>query len=110
VLKIFIFIHYFLLVFHLHFLRGYVWIMRMRWSKLGIIYVCMSILPREQFKAIWTKILSTLLAIEPQVTNPQDPYQHRNMGFLAERLHSSALFYAERNGACLQRARVVQVG
>jgi hypothetical protein len=71
---------------------------------------CMSILPREQFKAIWTKILSTLLAIEPQVTNPQDPYQKRNMGFLAERLHSSALFYAERNGACLQRARVVQVG
>lgn len=54
---------------------------------------CMSILPGEIFKRIWSQILDTLLEIEPDISAPLDPYQARNMGFLGERLHSSALLY-----------------
>jgi hypothetical protein len=71
---------------------------------------CMSVLRKDNFITLWTAIIEALLAIEPQVSQPRDAYQQRNMGFIAERLHSSAVAWQESQGMPVQRLTVVQVG
>jgi hypothetical protein len=71
---------------------------------------CMSILPQFLFRDLWGRIIEVLLQIEPSISSHTSTYQNRNMGFIAERLHSSALAYLELTGALsLCRVPVVQI-
>ena len=70
---------------------------------------CMSILRTSLWISVWKKILSTLLEIEPNVSVHQDPYQNRNLGFLAERLHSSALGWLQSGGYRIHRLPIMSI-
>lgn len=71
---------------------------------------CMSVMPRPEFLRIWGAITEVLLSIEGRVNHPDDPYQRRNLGFIAERMHSSTLAWLESQGRRVLNMPVVQVG